>query len=44
MVADAAQLLDGKGWLPTVLRVPGATYPVDSGDAQDAPSVSMAAE
>ena len=44
MVADAAQLLDGKGWLPAVLRVPGATHPVDSGDAQDAPPVSMAAE
>ena len=44
MVADAAQLLDGKGWLPTVLRVPGTTYPVDFGDAQDAPPVSMAAE
>ncbi len=23
MVADAAALLDGKGWLPWVLRVPG---------------------
>jgi hypothetical protein len=44
MVADAAQLLDGKGWLPTVVRVPGATYPVDFSDAQNAPPVSMAAE
>ena len=44
MVAAAAQLLDGKGWLPAVLRVPGTTYPVDFGDAQDAPPVSMAAE
>ena len=34
MVADAAVLLDGKGWLPAMLRVPGATYSVDSGDAQ----------
>ena len=44
MVADAAQLLDGKGWLPAVLRVPGATYPVDSGDVQAIPPVPMAAE
>ena len=44
MVADAAALLDGKGWLPAVLRVPGATYPVDSGDAQAIPPVPMAAE
>ncbi|MBN8901384.1 MAG: DNA-binding protein, partial [Rhodospirillales bacterium] len=44
MVADAAQVLDGKGWLPAVLRVPGATYPVDSGDAQAIPPVPMAAE
>ena len=44
MVADAAALLDGKGWLPAVLRVPGATYPVDSGDAQVIPPVPMAAE
>ena len=32
MVADAAQLLDGKGWLPTVLRVPGPIHPTDSGE------------
>jgi len=44
MVADAAQLLDGKGWLPAVLRVPGAADPVDSGDAQATPPVPMAAE
>ena len=44
MVADAAQLLDGKGWLPAILRVPEATYPVDSGDAQAIPPVPMAAE
>ncbi len=33
MVADAEQMLAGTGWLPAVLRVPGATYPVDSSDA-----------
>jgi len=44
MVADAAALLDGKEWLPAVLRVPGAIYPVDSGDAQPIPPVPMAAE
>ena len=46
MVADAAALLDGKGWLPAVLHVPGVTYPVDSSDAQaTAPvPVPMAAE
>ena len=33
MVADAAALLDGKGWLPAMLRAPGASRPVDSGDA-----------
>lgn len=35
MVADAEQVLAGTGWLPMVLRVPGATYPVDSGDADN---------
>ena len=44
MVADAAALLDGKGWLPAVLRVPEATYPVDSGDAQATQPVPIAAE
>ena len=44
MVADAAALLDGKGWLPAVLRVPGTTYSVDFGDAQAIPPVPMAAE
>ncbi len=44
MVADAAVLLDGKGWLPAVLRIPGAACPVDSGDAQANPPVPMAAE
>ena len=44
LVADAAKLLDGKGWLPTVLRVPGAADLVNSGDAQATPSVPMAAE
>ena len=40
MVADAAALLDGKGWL----RVPGATHSVSSGDAQATQPVPMAAE
>ena len=44
MVADAAQLLDGKGWLPAVLRVPGTVSTVDSGDAQVTSPVPMAAE
>ena len=46
MAADAERLLDGKGWLPTMLRVPGATYPVDSSDTDSAtiPSMPMAAE
>ncbi len=44
MVADAAQLLNGKGWLPAVLHVPSVTYPVDSGDAQATQPVPMAAE
>ena len=46
MVADAARVLDGKGWLPAVLRVPGATCPVDSGDVGSVPAeaVPMAAE
>ena len=44
MVADAAQLLDGRGWLPAMLRVPGAVQPVASGDAQATPPVAMAAE
>jgi len=35
MVADAEQVLAGTGWLPAVLRVSDATYPVDSGDAAD---------
>ena len=30
IAADAAALLDGTGWLPAVLHVPGVTYPVDS--------------
>jgi len=34
MVADAEQVLAGTGWLPAALHVPGATYPVDSGDAE----------
>ncbi len=34
MVAHAEQVLAGTGWLPAVLHVPGATYPVDSGDAE----------
>ena len=44
MAADAAVLLAGTGWLPTVLHVPGVTYPVDSGVAgdQDAAPVAMA--
>ncbi len=46
MVADAEQVLAGTGWLPAVLRVPGATYPVDSGDADTVttPAMPMAAE
>ncbi len=44
MVADAAQLLDGKGWLPAVLRVPGTADLVDSGDVQATPPMPMAAE
>ncbi len=46
MVVDAEQVLAGTGWLPAVLRVPGATYPVDSGDADGtAPEpMPMAAE
>jgi len=46
MVADAAALLAGTGWLPAVLHVPGVTYPVDSGAAGDQPAapVALAAE
>ena len=44
MVAEAAALLDGTGWLPAVLQVPGATYPVDSGDALASVSMQEAAE
>ena len=48
MAADAAALLDGTGWLPAVLHVPGVTYPVDSSGTgnqdQDAAPVAMAAE
>lgn len=46
MVADAETLLAGTGWLPTALRVPGATYPVDSGDTDSLaiPPIPMAAE
>ena len=46
MVADAATLLDGKGWLPRVLRVPaaaeGTTEP--SAGAADAPAEPAVAE
>ena len=38
MVADAEQSLAGTGWLPSILRVPEASYPVDSGDA-DSPTI-----
>ncbi len=48
MAADAAALLAGTKRLPTVLHVPGVTYPVDSSGAgsqdQDAARVAMAAE
>ena len=44
MVVDAAALLDGKGWLPAVLRVPEAIRPVDSRDAQATQPVPIAAE
>ncbi|WP_420608242.1 ParB/RepB/Spo0J family partition protein [Novosphingopyxis sp.] len=44
MVADAAQVLDGKGWLPAVLRVPGTTPTVDSTDASASTPIPMAAE
>jgi len=46
MAADAATLLAGTGWLPALLHVPGVTYPVDSGAAEDqaAAPVAMAAE
>jgi hypothetical protein len=46
MVADAEQVLAGTGWLPAVLHVPSATYPVDSGDVADAAPepMPMAAE
>ena len=44
IVADAAALLDGKGWLPAALHVPGVTCPVDSGDAKETAPVPMAAE
>jgi len=46
MVADAARVLDGKGWLPAMLRVPGGTRPLNSGDAPTASAepMPMAAE
>ena len=44
MVADAAQVLDGKGWLPAVLRVPGTAPTVDSTDASASTLMPMAAE
>ena len=46
MVADAEQVLDGKGWLPAMLRVPGGARPMDSGDAPTASPepMPMAAE
>ena len=54
MVADAAVLLDGKGWLPRVLRVPAAaegTAEMDpsaaaepAADEEDAPALPQAAE
>jgi ParB family chromosome partitioning protein len=44
MVADAAALLDGTGWLPAVLRVPGAAQTVDSTDAPVSAPMPMAAE
>ena len=46
MVADAEQVLAGTGWLPSILRVSEASYPVDSGDTHSLtiPPVQMAAE
>ncbi len=44
MAREAAALLDGTGWLLPALRVPGATYPLDSGDAAIMPPVAIAAE
>ena len=46
MVADAEQLLAVTGWLPFILRVSEASYPVDSGDTDSLtiPPMPMAAE
>ena len=46
MVADADQLLAGTGWLPSILRVLGASDPVDSGDTDSltTPEMPIAAE
>ncbi len=42
MMADAEQVLDGKGWLPAMLRMPSGTRPVDSGDTPTAAPEPMA--
>ena len=34
MVQEAEAVLDGTGWLPAALRVPAATCPLDSADAE----------
>ena len=46
MVADAEQLLAGTGWLPSILRLAEASYPVDSSDTDSLtiPPMPMAAE
>ena len=44
MVVQAAQLLDGTGWLPATLWVPAATQPVGSTDTLTILPMPMAAE
>jgi ParB family chromosome partitioning protein len=46
MVADAEQLLAGTGWLPSILRVSEASYPMNSSDTGSLtiPPMPMAAE
>ncbi|MBV9749367.1 MAG: hypothetical protein JO157_11180 [Acetobacteraceae bacterium] len=51
MVQDAAALLDGKGWLPHVLRVPGVlaaaegmAEPEPAAAEEDASALPQAAE
>ncbi len=41
MVADAEQLLAGASWLPSILRVSEASYPVDSGDTDSLTILEM---